>query len=75
MTHRVVKTIHNQQGNRRVDIFQRKNGTFGFEELRYAIEEGAWLPIGRYSIAVIDTLERAEQGARGRVDWIAEGIE
>ena len=75
MTHRVVKTIHNQQGNRRVDIFQRKNGTFGFEELTYAAEEGAWIPIGRYSIAVIDTQERAEKEARGRVDWIVAGLE
>ena len=43
MPYRVVKTIHNQQGNRRVDIFQRKNGTFGFEELTYAADEGAWI--------------------------------
>ena len=73
VTSRVVKTIHNPQGNRRVEIFQRNDGSFGFEEWTYAVDEGTWVPFGRYSIAVIDTLERAEQEARGRIAWLAAG--
>lgn len=73
MSYQVVKTIHNPQGNRRVELFQRRDGTFGFQEWAYAADEGAWLPFGRYSIAVIDTLERAEQEARGRIAWLARG--
>jgi hypothetical protein len=71
MTYQVVKTIHNAQRNRRVELFQRKDGTFGFQEWTYAADEDAWVPFGRYAIAVIDTLERTEQEARGRIAWLA----
>ena len=70
MPDRVVKTIVHPAVDLRVDIYERDNGTFGFEELKYAEEENAWHPTGRYSYAIMDTAETAEQEARGRVQWL-----
>ena len=52
-------------------MFQRADGTFGFEELKFWHEEQAWLPEGKYSIAIIDSLERAIKEAKGRVAWLS----
>jgi hypothetical protein len=68
---RVVKTIeHPRDDTRRVEIFQRANGTYGFREWRYQPEYDVWVPYGIYSNAVTDTAERAEDEARGRVSWL-----
>jgi plasmid stabilization system protein ParE len=56
---------------RSVDIFQRLDGTFGFEELHFGRAEQAWYPVGKYSYAVVDTLEKAKQEAKNRVSWLA----
>ena len=66
----VLKTLSDPQGGRPVEIYQRANGTFGFEEWTYGVNEKAWYPSGRYSYAVIDTLEKAEQEARSRIAWL-----
>lgn len=66
MSDRVLKTIDDPQGGRRVEIYQRANGTFGFEEWTYGVDENAWYPSGHYSYAVIDTLQKAEQEARAK---------
>ena len=70
MSNEVVKMIDDPHGGRRVELYRRANGTFGFEEWKYGADEGAWYPVGRYSYGVFDTLERAEQEARGRVHWL-----
>ena len=67
----VLRTISASSGERRVEIYRRPDGTFGFEEWRYDESEQAWLPFGRYSHAIIDTLENAEREARARVSWLA----
>lgn len=54
-----------------VEIFLRPDGTFGFEELKFGPEEGAWYPFGKYSTAVIDSLDNAIGEAKGRVSWLA----
>jgi len=43
----------------RLPIYQRTDVTFGFEQWRFDTEEQCWRPFGRYSCAVIDTLEKA----------------
>jgi hypothetical protein len=70
VNYRVLRTLYDTKGGRRVDIFERENGTFGFQEWTYGSDERAWYPSGRYSNAVIDTLERAEAEARDRVAWL-----
>ena len=66
----VVMTIDDPRGGRRVEIYRRSDGRFGFEEWAYGADERAWYPVGRFSYAVIDTLERAEQEAGSRVSWL-----
>jgi hypothetical protein len=52
-------------------VFQRADNTFGFEELKFRKEEKAWLPVGKYSIAIVDSLEHAIKEAKGRVAWLS----
>jgi hypothetical protein len=66
----VVKTIEDPAGGRRVRIYRRPNGTFGFDEWVYWPDEDSWCPSVPDSYAVIDTAERAEQEARSRISWL-----
>jgi hypothetical protein len=75
MNETTLKTIDDRTGTRRVQIYQRANGSFGFEEWRFGIEEQCWFPTGRYSYAMIDTFENAEKEARSRVAWLAEQVD
>jgi hypothetical protein len=68
----IVKTIVHPDGNRKMNVFQRPDGSFGFEEWHWGTEEECWYPFGKYSIAFIDTIEPALQEIRGRVSWLDE---
>ena len=68
----VKQTFVKSDGARRVEIFRRDDGTFGFEEMRFGAEERTWFPVGRYSTAVIDSLDNAIREARGRVSWLKD---
>ncbi len=67
------QTIYSDCRKRRVIIFQRNDGSFGFDEEHFSDEplEMAWLQAGYDSRC--DTAERALGEARGRVGWLAEG--
>ena len=45
----IIRSISDASGKRRVDIYQRPDGTFGFEECHYDDEHEMWHPFGRYS--------------------------
>jgi len=75
MNEKILKTIDDRSGTRRVQIYQRANGSFGFEEWRFGIEEQCWYPVSRYSSAVIDTFENAEREARSKVAWLAVRVD
>jgi hypothetical protein len=67
----VVESIEDPQHNRRVDVFMRPDGSFGFEEFRRDVEDaGAWTPTGYYS-----NLRHASKGeavaAAAQVAWFA----
>lgn len=66
----IKKTFVKSDGMRKVEIFQRENKTFGFRELEFGLEENSWYPVGRYSLAVIDSLDNAIREAEGRVPWL-----
>lgn len=66
----VVEVIYSPRRNSKIEIFRRENGTYGFAELRFAGEEKCWIPFGRYSEAVVDSVETAIREARGRVSWL-----
>ena len=67
----IKQTFVKADGARKVEIFQRADGTFGFEELKLGQGEGAWFPVGKYSIAIIDSLDTAVKEAKERVSWLA----
>ena len=67
----ILQTIWNADKTRRVDIFERADGSFGFEESHYGIDEQSWVSYGRYSESFTDTSEAAIREARARVSWAA----
>ena len=67
----VRKTFTTLDGSRKAEIFERADGTFGFEELAYADHEAAWLPFGKYSVAIIDSMYRAISEVIGRIAWVS----
>ena len=69
--HEVKRTFVKPDKARKVEIFRRADGTFGFEELKFGQEEGAWFTIGKYSNAIIDSLDNAIKEAKGRISWLA----
>jgi hypothetical protein len=70
----IIQTIVFDDQKRRVVVFQRDDGSFGFEEQRYLVNalEKAWLPAGEHSDTRFDTAERALLEARRHVPWLAE---
>jgi hypothetical protein len=68
----VKETFWNLDRTRTVEVFQRDDHTYGFMEWRFWEDEKAWVPEGRYSHAIIDTLEHAIREAQERVRWLSE---
>ena len=70
-TNKVIKSINNYNASRCVDIFQRPDGTFGFEEFRRDVEDArGWFPIGGYSSQIYNSYISAEMTARKNVKWL-----
>ena len=71
---KIVKELVASDGTRKVQIFQRENGTFGFEALRFSDDplEMCWIPEGRFSLCFADEVQIAEREARDRVDWLRD---
>jgi hypothetical protein len=70
MKKKVIKTIFSADRTRRVDVFERDDGTFGFEELEFGEQEQSWFPCGRYSEARTSSAEESLNEARGRIQWL-----
>jgi hypothetical protein len=69
---RVVKSFENEASDRCVDIFQRHDGSFGFEECRRDQEDATqWFPLDKYSRLVFATEAAALAEATARVVWLA----
>jgi hypothetical protein len=68
----IIKELMASDGTRKVQIFQRSDGSFGFESLRFSDDplEMCWIVQGRYSECFARSAEAAEHEARGRVDWL-----
>ncbi len=57
-----------------VDIFQRPDGTFGFDEYRRDAEDNrGWFSIGHHGGRVFETEDMALSDARKSVAWL-DGI-
>jgi hypothetical protein len=58
-----------------VDIFERPDGTFGFEEFRRDVEDGqGWFAIGHHAHQVFKAFEAAKAAALEDVGWLASEL-
>ncbi|QEX15686.1 hypothetical protein FRZ44_09730 [Hypericibacter terrae] len=72
MSENTINTIYDRDGKRRVIIFRRDDGTYGFEEERFSDEplEMAWIRLRKYTASLFASAIDAERDARGRVEWL-----
>jgi hypothetical protein len=70
----IVEELVARDGKRKVQVFRRADGTFGFESLRFSEDpqEMSWVPQGRLSLCIAVSAEVAEREARARVDWLRD---
>lgn len=72
---KVVRSIQNPSGDRCVDLFERADGNFGFEECRRDPEDPrGWYPI-RDAGDAFETADAALEAARHAVPWLRESLE
>ena len=78
---RILRKFEHPDGEHRVLIVQRENGTFGYEqeqrvyvyeddEMRERWPETAWIRPGQYPLCICATAEIAEREARAAVGWL-----
>ncbi|HEX9569760.1 MAG TPA: hypothetical protein VF987_08795 [Rhodospirillales bacterium] len=73
---KVVRTIENPSGDRCVDLFERSDGRFGFEECRRDVEDQrGWFPIGTFGDDAFETVDAALEAARHAVPWLRQSAE
>ena len=72
----IERTLQSTDGQWRIDIFRRTNGTFGFRVFRWHLadepEGPHWCLQGGYSESVTASADDAEREARSRVPSVAE---
>ena len=67
----VLASIENFERDRCVDLFQRPDGSFGFEEFRRDPEDaGAWTPVQFYARQTFGSKEEALAAAKKAVAWL-----
>ncbi|RFP88344.1 hypothetical protein DZK27_09690 [Rhodobacteraceae bacterium 63075] len=70
---KVMRSLGQEGGPLRVDIFRRPDGSFGFEEYRRDPEEGrGWFSLGHHGGRVFDSEAGALAAARAAVRWLAQ---
>ncbi len=70
---KVLRSVNTPDGGRCVDIFQRPDGTFGFEEFRRDVEDlSGWFAIGGHIDKVFATEHDAFEQALAAVSWLKD---
>jgi hypothetical protein len=73
MKNTVFASFENEYNDHCVDIFERPDGSFGYEEFRRDVEDcGAWQSLGRYSQHVFGSKPLALAAANKSVQWLTE---
>jgi hypothetical protein len=71
----IFESIENPDHDRCVDLFQRPDATFGFEEFRKDVEDGGyWTAVNYFSDAIFQTREGAVAAAKKAVLWLEDEI-
>jgi len=69
----VFISIENGDHDRCVDLFERPDGTCGYEQFRRDVEDrGAWTPISYFSTLVLPTRKAALEAAIAAVPWLID---
>lgn len=72
----VLASIETDGGERCVDIFQRPDGTFGFEEYRRDSEDGSgWFRIGSFGERAFPSEADARTAAAAVVPWLSHAVQ
>jgi hypothetical protein len=67
----VFESIENDQHDRCVDLFERPDGSFGFDAFRRDGEDaGAWTPAGGYASLVFASRGAALDAACAAIVWL-----
>jgi hypothetical protein len=74
MAYVTERELFSQDGKKKVELFRRENGTYGFRVLYWSDEpmELCWCQVGGYAESITDSLAAMEAEARGRIEWLVE---
>jgi hypothetical protein len=73
MATRVIRSLHNAEVDRCVDIVKHEDGTFGFKEFRRDPEDrGGWTLVAYNSQRTFSTENEAIAAARTAVVWLQD---
>jgi hypothetical protein len=70
MTTRVIRSLHNDEVDRCVDVLKHEDGTFGFKEFRRDPEDSGRWTLVRDNPRKYPTEEQAIAAARATVAWL-----
>ena len=72
----VFVSIENDTHDLCVDLFERPDGSCGFEAFRRDVEDlGAWTPIGYHAHRSLPSRRAALEAAEAAVPWLREAVE
>ena len=72
---KVVRSINLPGDHICVDIFQRPDRSFGFDEYRREPEDGrGWFSIGHHSTERFSSADAALAEAKARISWLADAL-
>jgi hypothetical protein len=73
MTTRVIRSLHNGEVDRCVDVLKHEDGTFGFKEFRRDPEDqGGWTLVSYNPQWVYSTEAEAIAAAKAAVIWLRD---
>jgi hypothetical protein len=73
MTSHVIRSLHNDEVDRCVDILRHEDGTFGFKEFRRDPEDrGGWTLVSYNPQKIYSTEDQVVAAARAAVVWLRD---
>ncbi len=70
----MLESLENEQHDRCLDLFQRPDGSFGFETFRRDVEDrGVWTPASYFAAGRYESRDAALAAARQLVGWLPPG--
>jgi hypothetical protein len=73
MTTRVIRSLHNDEVDRCVDILENEDGTFGFKVFRRDPEDrGGWTLVSYNPHRIYSTEQEAVAAAKAAVVWLQD---